>query len=167
MQLYALYLFGSSDLISITISITTDPSAKEVKLHLSSVHFTWPTLHVGPRDDIDEPFEKESDIIEKKRYTFGTMSSTPSPRGAQEQTLGADPDPGSGQVNYGPVPVHGIGPSWSPAELPGVRRPSSILSPYGQSPSPSLSNQDMVLVSNNSISQHSSEIGSSAYAVTR
>ena len=95
------------------------------------------------------------------------MSSTQSPRGAQEQTLDAGPGPGPGQGDYGPIPVHGVGPSWSPAELPGVRRSSSILSPYGLSPSPSPSNQDMVLVSNNSISQATSEIGSSAYALTR
>ena len=94
------------------------------------------------------------------------MSSTPSPRDAQEQTLDAGPGLGPGQGAYGPIPVHGIGPSWSPAELPGVRRPSSILSPYGQSQSPSPSNQDMVLVPNNSISQTTSEIGSSAYALT-
>ena len=95
------------------------------------------------------------------------MSSTPSPRGAQEQTLDAGPGPGPGQGTYGPIPVHSIGPSWSPAELPGVRRPSSILSPYGQSQTPSPSNQELVIVPNNSISQATSEIGSSAYALTR
>ena len=95
------------------------------------------------------------------------MSSLPSPRVAQEQTLDAGPGPGPGQGAYGPIPVHSIGQSWSPAELPGVRRPSSILSPYGQSQSPSPSNQDTVLVLNNSISQTTSEIGSSAYALTR
>ena len=95
---------------------------------------------------------EESDNIENKEMHTGTMSSTPTPRGAQEQTLDADTDPGSVQDTYGPVPVHSIGPTCSPVELPGVRRPSSILSPYGQSPSPSLSNQDMVLVDPSSLS---------------
>ena len=162
MQLHAPYLFGSSDPISITTNTSFDPSQRG-QAASSFRGRLCKSGHIFDRLTVRE----ESDNIENKEMHTGTMSSTPTPRGAQEQTLGADTDPGSVQETYGPVPVHNVGPSWSPAELPGVRRSSSILSPYGQSPSPSLSNQDMVLVDPNSLSQHSSEIGSSAYALTR
>ena len=91
-----------------------------------------------------------------------TMSSSqiPSPRGAQEQT------PDAGHV-YGPVPVHPIGGySWNADELPGVRRSSSIQSPYGNTPSPSLPSNELVFVPN-TISYGASDIGSSASALTR
>ena len=90
-----------------------------------------------------------------------TMSSfnIPSPRGAQEQT------PDAGHV-YGPVPVHPIaGYSWNTDELPGVRRSSSIQSPYGNTPSPSLPSNELVLVPS-TISYGASDIGSSASALT-
>ena len=91
-----------------------------------------------------------------------TMSSSqiPSPRGAQEQT------PDAGHVS-GPVPVHPIGGySWNTDELPGVRRSSSIQSPYGNTPSPSLPSNEFVFVPN-TISYGASDIGSSASALTR
>ena len=91
-----------------------------------------------------------------------TMSSSkiPSPRGAQEQT------PDAGHV-YGPVPVHPIGGySWNTDELPGVRRSSSIQSPYGNTPNSSLPSNELVLIPSN-ISYGASDIGSSASALTR
>ena len=99
----------------------------------------------------------------------GTMSSTPipSPRGAQEQTPDAGLGLGPGQDIYGPVPVHPLGHSWNTDELPGVRRSSSIQSPYGNTPSPSLNSNELVLVPSNLISHGASDIGSSASALTR
>ena len=97
---------------------------------------------------------------------MGSMSDAPhpSPRYAQEQTLGAMFGPG--QDIYGPVPAHPIGQGWSPDATQGVRRPSSTQSPYGQPPSPSLTNDELVLVNNNQLTSDTSEFGSSVGALT-
>ena len=99
--------------------------------------------------------------------TYGSMTDSPhpSPRSAQEQTLGAMSGPG--QDIYGPVPVHQIGQGWSPDATQGVRRPSSTQSPYGQSPNPSLNNEELVLITNNQLMTDTSEFGSSVGALTR
>jgi hypothetical protein len=99
--------------------------------------------------------------------TYGSMTDSPhtSPRSAQEQTLGAVMS-GPGQDIYGPVPVHPIGQGWSPDATQGVRRPSSTQSPYGQASTPSLNNDELVLVTNNQLMTDTSEFGSSVGALT-
>jgi hypothetical protein len=95
-----------------------------------------------------------------------TDSPHTSPRSAQEQTLGAVTS-GPGQDIYGPVPVHPIGQGWSPDATQGVRRPSSTQSPYGQASTPSLNNDELVLVTNNQLMTDTSEFGSLVGALTK
>jgi hypothetical protein len=94
-----------------------------------------------------------------------TDSPHPSPRSAQEQTLGAMPGPG--QDIYGPVPVHPRGQGLSPDATHGVCRPSSTQSPYGQLSTPSFNNDELVLVTYNPLMTDTSEYGSSVGALTR
>jgi hypothetical protein len=93
-------------------------------------------------------------------------SPHPSPRSVPEQTLDTTM-PGPGQDIYGPIPVRAVGQGWSPDATQGVRRPSSTQSPYGQPPSPSLTNDELVLVNNNQLTSDTSEFGSSVGALTR
>ena len=93
-------------------------------------------------------------------------SPHPSPRSVPEQTLDTTM-PGPGQDIYGPIPVRAVGQGWSPDATPGVRRPSSTQSPYGQPSSPSLNNDELVSVNNNQLMSDTSEFGSSVGALTR
>ena len=108
---------------------------------------------VGPQDD--------------EKPTIGSMSGSPLPRPryAQEQTLGAMSGPD--QDIYGPVPVYPIGQGWSPDATQGVRQPSSTQSPYGHPSTPSLNNEEPVLVHSNQVSTETSEFGSSVGTLTR